>query len=91
MRTTVNLDADVLERVKSVAHDRKASFGEVLSDFARRGMERRVEMTIDPLTGLPVLHDPGGRTITSEEVYRLQGEEDLEKYQELMDKLSKKK
>lgn len=38
MRTTVDLDADVLEAVKDLARARGQTFGRVLSDVARKGM-----------------------------------------------------
>ena len=86
MRTTVNIDDDVLERAKDIARVRQVSVGEALSDLARRGMEAQVELREDPLTGLLVVHVPGARKITSEDVYRLQEEEDLDKVREFMRK-----
>lgn len=38
MRTTVDLDSDVLEAIKDLARARGQTFGRVLSDMARRGM-----------------------------------------------------
>lgn len=43
MRTTVDLDADVLEAVKDLARARGQTFGRVLSDVARKGMVGGVE------------------------------------------------
>lgn len=83
----MNIDDEVLEAAKTRANFRKISVGEALSELARQGMEREVELTKDPLTGLMVLHCPGAPTLTSEEVYRLQAEEDLDKYLELMERL----
>ena len=78
MRTTVNLDEDVLEAAKSLAHIKDVSLGEALSELARRGMEVEPELRKDPETGLMVMHIPGGGKITSAEVYKLQEEEGLE-------------
>lgn len=37
MRTTVNLDEDVLQLAKTIAEGRGVSIGKVLSDLARQG------------------------------------------------------
>ena len=37
MRTTLDIDADVLEIAKGMAQGRKVSVGKALSDLARRG------------------------------------------------------
>ena len=37
MRTTVDIDADVIECAKAMAAGRKISIGKALSDLARRG------------------------------------------------------
>lgn len=74
----MNIDDEVLEAAKSLADYRKVSIGEAISELARRGMNIKAELRKDPLTGLTVIHDPLGRTFTSEDVYRWQEEEDLE-------------
>ena len=76
MRTTINIDDDVLERAKDIAHARHVSVGEALSELARRGMEMEAQLKISPVTGLPVI--AGGPRISSEDVYRMQAEEDLD-------------
>jgi len=38
MRTTVTLDPDVAERLKELAHQRRASFKETINDVIRRGL-----------------------------------------------------
>lgn len=87
VRTTLNIADDVFEVAKSIAHVRKVSIGEALSDLARRGMDAEPRIGISPVTGLPVvLKRPGSRPITSEEVYRLHAEEDLDKALEFMGK-----
>jgi hypothetical protein len=91
MRTTVNIDDDVLAQARSIAHDRQISVGEALSGLARAGMDRAVELEEDPETGLLVLHDPTGRKVTADQVYRLQEEEDVERYRDLMDHLRRSK
>ncbi len=39
MRTTVDLDEDILRVAKDIARDRDESLGRVLSDLARRGLK----------------------------------------------------
>lgn len=38
MRTTVTLDPDVAEKLKNLAHRRRASFKETLNDVLRKGL-----------------------------------------------------
>ena len=38
MRTTINLEDDVLEQVKRYAEDRSVSMGKAVSDLVRRGL-----------------------------------------------------
>lgn len=40
MRTTLNIDDDILEAVKSIAEERSLPLGAVLSELARRGLHR---------------------------------------------------
>jgi hypothetical protein len=54
MRTTVNIDADVLEFAKALADGQGVSIGEALSGLARRGMSQRVATRRDPVSGLVV-------------------------------------
>lgn len=44
MRTTVNLDDDVVRAARSLAREQGRSLGEVLSDLARRGLEPPAEL-----------------------------------------------
>ena len=39
MRTTLDIDEDVLEAAKSLAHQRKASTGKVISELVRKALE----------------------------------------------------
>lgn len=38
MRTTINLDKDVLDAAKALAKKRRAPLGEIVSELARRGL-----------------------------------------------------
>ena len=41
MRTTLNIDDEILEAARSLAGERAVSVGAVLSELARRGLQRR--------------------------------------------------
>ena len=85
MRTTLDIDDDVLERAKELARARKSTTGEVLSDLARKGMTTPSQS--EPATGPggTILQDGwyvrpsrGGPPITNELVQRLLDEADME-------------
>lgn len=68
MRTTVDLDPDVLEAAKSLSRSQRRSLGQVLSDLARRGLAPRREGARD---GFPVFRVPAGAApLTPEAVAR---------------------
>jgi len=43
MRTTLDIDADVLEIAKGMAQDRKVSVGKMISALARRGAKTPIQ------------------------------------------------
>ena len=65
MRTTVDLDEDVLRVAKDLARDRDQSLGRVLSDLARRGLAPSTPSA--PMrNGVPILpRKPGAKPVTS--------------------------
>lgn len=71
MRTTLNLDEDVLRAVKELAKLREATAGEVLSDLARRALAATQEG--GPVrNGVPILEPTAqAGVVTSEIVERL--------------------
>ncbi len=75
MRTTVNIDDELLEVAKSLASQRDISLGAAISELIRRGLRR------DFVTGLseapfPTFEaPPGARAITSETVRQALEEE----------------
>jgi hypothetical protein len=83
MRTTVTIDDDVLDRARDFARFRQISVGEALSELARRGLEAQIELKLDPLTGLMVLHRPGAQSLTLDEV-KEQQDDDYERHEDLM-------
>jgi hypothetical protein len=67
MRTTVDLDPEILSAARQIAADRSISIGKALSELARRGLETRVRNTTRQ--GFPVFHVPrSARPLTIEEV-----------------------
>jgi hypothetical protein len=71
MRTTVDLDEDILRVAKDLAKENEQSLGRVISDLVRRGLtpptpRRKVR------NGVPLLMPkPGARMFTSEHVKEL--------------------
>jgi hypothetical protein len=71
MRTTLNVDDDVLEIAKSLADVHRISLGRALSDLARRGLTAPVGTRRDPVSGLLVFDVPAGApAVSAEEVQR---------------------
>jgi hypothetical protein len=72
MRTTLTLDADVLQAARSLARARSISLGAAVSELARRGIERD---RLEARGALPHFHVPAGATaITLEDVKRVEDE-----------------
>ncbi len=61
MRTTLDIADDVLGAAKALADEQRKSIGEVISDLARRGLSRPVEL--GSRGGVPILkvRDPAVR------------------------------
>jgi hypothetical protein len=78
MRTTLNVDDDILETAREMAYFRQISVGEALSMLARRGLAAGVGTRRDPVSGLlifDVLDD--APAFTPEIVERAEELEDL--------------
>ena len=75
MRTTLDIDEDVLEAAKELAAARRTTAGKVLSDLARKGLAP-VEKQPIVRDGVPLLPPcPGSRPVTLGEVDRLRDSE----------------
>jgi hypothetical protein len=75
MRTTLNLDDDVLQLLKNYASDRSIPLGEAASELVRRGLETPVQMRMEK--GFYVVDLPeGDRKVSSARVKELL-EEDI--------------
>jgi hypothetical protein len=71
MRTTVDLDEDILRTAKELARESEQSLGRVLSDLARRGLNPPIRK-FKTRNGVPLLMPkPGARPVTSEQVKEL--------------------
>lgn len=80
MRTTLDIDEDVINAVKAIAEAQKSSSGKVISELARASLKPRRNRPIKYRTrnGVPLFpHRPGGKPVTSEMVKRLQEETDV--------------
>ena len=74
MRTTLDLDADVLQAVKEIGALRGRTAGQVLSELARKALEAK--RTYRVRNGVPVLpRRPGAPILTGERVNQLLDEE----------------
>ena len=71
MRTTLNLDDDVLETARALAARDRRSLGEVVSDLVRRAVEPAAGAAAER-NGIPLFPVRGGaRVVTSEIVNEL--------------------
>jgi hypothetical protein len=72
MRTTVDLDEDVLNVVKHLARERQQSLGRVLSDLVRQALQPAAPAPVRHSV-IPVLpRKPGARPVTAQAVKDLQ-------------------
>lgn len=73
MRTTVDLDEDVLLAAKDAAQRRGVSVGKVLSDLARQALSHREEATTR--NGVPLFpRRPEAQVVTPELINKLRDE-----------------
>lgn len=71
MRTTLNVDDDVLRAVKEIAKLRGSTAGAILSDLARESLEReRPNRSPETRNGVPLLPARPGVGIVSPEAVR---------------------
>lgn len=74
MRTTLDLDEDILQAAKELAEMRGLTAGKVLSDLARKALTPTNVPRMR--NGVPLLpHRPGGRIMTMKLVNELRDEE----------------
>ncbi len=74
MRTTLNIDDEILEAAKSIARERSLSVGVVLSELARRGL-RPDTTNLRKHKGFPVFDiSRDGTVLTLDRVKRYEDE-----------------
>jgi hypothetical protein len=75
VRTTLDIDDDVLQAAKELAAARKKTTGQVLSELARKALEPKTTYTMR--NGVPVIpHRPGAPLMTLADVERMLDEEE---------------
>lgn len=68
MRTTLDLDEDILEAAREIARSRRRSIGAIVSELARAGLR---PADVEMIEGLPVIRARSGSiVITSEMIAR---------------------
>lgn len=76
VRTTLDIDDDVLLAAKELADLRRSTAGKVLSELARRGMQQAAGTGAPVRNGVPLMprQAPGTGKLTIERVNRLRDE-----------------
>ena len=84
MRTTLDVESDVLDAAKALAVARGVSVGAALSELARRGVAARTPLSVR--NGFPVFQVPLGTPgFGPDEVTAATGKEDLEAAREFLE------
>lgn len=79
MRTTLDIDSDVLQAAKEIARYEKTSAGRVISNIFRKGFSSRNETAVKDAeyrNGIPQLPSRG-EIITMEHIQRIMDEEGI--------------
>jgi hypothetical protein len=76
MRTTLDIEIDVLDAAKALAAARGVSVGAALSELARRGVTSRTPLTVR--NGFPVFQVPAGTPAFGPDEIAAAGSDDLE-------------
>ena len=69
MRTTMNLDDDVLEAARAIARTERRGLGVVVSNLVRRGLVP-AHPRIDDENGFPVFKIPSGVGVITDEMVK---------------------
>ncbi len=76
MRTTLEIDDDVMQAARDIARLKNVGLGRVLSELARRGLTPESAPRVVLENGIPVWkHGPGAISVTNEMVRGLADEE----------------
>jgi hypothetical protein len=74
MRTTLDLDDDVLAAARSIAAARKQTMGKVVSDLVRRSLATKLKRAP---SGVPQLPRRPGVIVTNELIHKLREDEGI--------------
>ena len=73
MRTTLSLDDDVFQEVRTYAKSRDVAIGKAVSDLIRRGLQAPLQTRV--VNGFHVVElPPGSSPVSTEDVEKLQDE-----------------
>jgi hypothetical protein len=77
VRTTLDIEDDVLQAAKELAEKERITAGAMISRLARAGLQRalQMEMTTNVKNGIPVFPARPGEIVTLEHVRKLMEEE----------------
>lgn len=75
MRTTLDIEDDVLLAAKELATKERTSIGATISRLARKGLVGRLAARIEIRNGVPVFPGRPGEVVTVEHVQRLLDED----------------
>jgi hypothetical protein len=76
MRTTLEIEDDVMEAARQLARLKNQGVGRALSDLARRGLTPESTPAMELRHGIPTwIHGPGAVPVTSELVRNLADDE----------------
>jgi hypothetical protein len=77
MRTTLDIDADVLQAVKELAARERSTAGAVISRLARATLQKpaRSAQTLKFKNGIPIFPARAGEIVTLEHVQKIMEEE----------------
>jgi hypothetical protein len=76
MRTTLEIDDDVMHAARELARLKNQGIGRAISDLARRGLMPETAPLVELEHGIPVWkHGPGAVAVTSEMVRNLADDE----------------
>ena len=76
MRTTLDLDDDVLEAARALAKLRHQTMGKVVSELVRQGLHQP-PAKLKSREGIPVLPKRSGMVVTNEFINRLREEQGI--------------
>jgi hypothetical protein len=79
MRTTLDIDDDVLLAVKELSRRKKKSSGEILSELARKALTTSTSHVSESVTpyGFPLIPRKSDAIVTVDHIRQLQEESDL--------------